>query len=222
LWVQQAVRSKRFELRKVAGEVNPADLFTKHSLTRERLMDLAKIFQLEFRGGRAASAPQMRDAAGIKPTLAEAMHVDETESKVIIPHNIYSKEELDRLYPPIEAVDEEEENEIHSDPTLEHGMKIAGEIVAQASHVGRRRVYGGERSGTVNMVKVSTVYPYKPYCHCGIDSSGNVPFFDRSGEALAASRQTAKIVAVDALYSYSPSMRGGTSPYGLSSSIPSK
>ena len=31
LWVQQAVRSKRIELRKVSGEVNPADLFTKHS-----------------------------------------------------------------------------------------------------------------------------------------------------------------------------------------------
>ena len=44
LWIQQAVRSKRVDLRKVAGEVAPADLVTKHSPTRERLMDLAKLF----------------------------------------------------------------------------------------------------------------------------------------------------------------------------------
>ena len=36
LWVQQAVRAKQIDLRKIAGEVNPADMFTKHSLTRER------------------------------------------------------------------------------------------------------------------------------------------------------------------------------------------
>ena len=60
LWIQQAVRSKRVDLRKVAGEVNPADLFAKHSLTRERLIGLRKLFELEFRGGRAASAPKTR------------------------------------------------------------------------------------------------------------------------------------------------------------------
>ena len=37
LWIQQAVRTGRVDLRKVAGEVNPADLFTKHSLSRLRL-----------------------------------------------------------------------------------------------------------------------------------------------------------------------------------------
>ena len=30
LWVQQAVRSGRVDLRKVLGEENPADIFTKH------------------------------------------------------------------------------------------------------------------------------------------------------------------------------------------------
>ena len=38
LWLQQAVRSKRLELKKVAGTSNPADLFTKHSLTREKVL----------------------------------------------------------------------------------------------------------------------------------------------------------------------------------------
>ena len=31
LWIQQAVRSKRIDLRKISGEENPADLLTKHS-----------------------------------------------------------------------------------------------------------------------------------------------------------------------------------------------
>jgi histone deacetylase 1/2 len=37
LWIQHAVRSGRIDLRKVLGEANPADIFTKHSLSRERL-----------------------------------------------------------------------------------------------------------------------------------------------------------------------------------------
>ena len=35
LWVQHAVRSGRIDLGKVFGEENPADIFTKHSLTRD-------------------------------------------------------------------------------------------------------------------------------------------------------------------------------------------
>ena len=73
LWIQQAVRSKRVDLRKVAGEVNPADLFTKHSLTRERLMGLAKLFEVEYRGGREASTPTDRATAGTKTILAEGV-----------------------------------------------------------------------------------------------------------------------------------------------------
>ena len=34
LWIQQAVRTKRVDLRKVDGECNPADILTKHSLSR--------------------------------------------------------------------------------------------------------------------------------------------------------------------------------------------
>ena len=40
LWIQQAVRTGKVDLRKVLGEVNPADLFTKHPLSRERLQGL--------------------------------------------------------------------------------------------------------------------------------------------------------------------------------------
>ena len=58
LWVQQAVRSKRLELKKVLGEENPADLFTKHSISRDRLEKLVGLFDCQFKGGRAESAPQ--------------------------------------------------------------------------------------------------------------------------------------------------------------------
>ena len=37
IWIQQAVRAGRVDLRKVLGGENPADLLTKHSLRRQRL-----------------------------------------------------------------------------------------------------------------------------------------------------------------------------------------
>ena len=139
------MRSKRVDLRKIAGEVNPADLFTKHSPTRERLIGLTKLFELEFRGGRAASAPQTRESAGSKATLAEALAVDgghgsEGEPAPIMPHRNRSGDELDQLYPPIEAVEAVDDDEIDNDALLEKGLKIAKDIVVQASNFGRRRV----------------------------------------------------------------------------------
>ena len=44
LWIQQAVRTSRVDLRKVLGEENPADLLTKHSISRQRLKDLVNLF----------------------------------------------------------------------------------------------------------------------------------------------------------------------------------
>ena len=48
------------ELRKVRGEVNPADLFTKHLTSRERVTKLTELFGCQFREGRASSSPQLR------------------------------------------------------------------------------------------------------------------------------------------------------------------
>ncbi len=44
LWIQQAVRSGRVDLRKVLGEENPADLFTKHLSSRERVQKEVALF----------------------------------------------------------------------------------------------------------------------------------------------------------------------------------
>ena len=60
LWVQERVRTGAIEVRKVHGEVNPADLFTKHLTSRDRINQLVKLFNCEFREGRAESAPHLR------------------------------------------------------------------------------------------------------------------------------------------------------------------
>ena len=57
LWVQERVRTKAIELRKVNGLVNPADLFTKHLSSSDRVGQLTELFNCEYRGGRAESAP---------------------------------------------------------------------------------------------------------------------------------------------------------------------
>ena len=40
LWLQAAVKAKRLQVRKVLGTNNPADLFTKHLSSRERVQML--------------------------------------------------------------------------------------------------------------------------------------------------------------------------------------
>ena len=44
LWLQQRLQRKAFTLRKVPGEANPADLFTKHIESEKKLHDLVKLF----------------------------------------------------------------------------------------------------------------------------------------------------------------------------------
>ena len=60
LWLQEKVRTKAITVRKVRGEVNPADLFTKHLPSREKIHQLIGFFGCEYRDGRAASAPLLR------------------------------------------------------------------------------------------------------------------------------------------------------------------
>ena len=60
LWVQQAVRSKAIELRRVDGNCNPADIFTKHPATQEKLRQLVALYGCEYKGGRPEKAPLIR------------------------------------------------------------------------------------------------------------------------------------------------------------------
>ena len=60
LWIQQRVRDGSVELRKVRGEANPADLFTKHLQSADKVEDLLGLMGCVYAGGRAAGAPQLR------------------------------------------------------------------------------------------------------------------------------------------------------------------
>ena len=118
LWLQQAVRSKRLELKKVAGTSNPADLFTKHSLTREKVLELVELFDSKFATGRAASAPALRKEAGTKRTVASyeeaplnnleahdaTVEVDTEDGQpCFLPHRQHTRVQLDDEYPSLTA-----------------------------------------------------------------------------------------------------------------------
>ena len=60
LWLQQAVRVGRVEVRKVPGVSNPADLLTKHSLSKDRILELIRVIGCTFKDGRPIAAPQLR------------------------------------------------------------------------------------------------------------------------------------------------------------------
>ena len=67
------MRDKPIELHKVKGEDNPADLFTKHLVSRERIHGLLELFGCVYRGGRADKAPKMR--AGIGTSKGEMLEL---------------------------------------------------------------------------------------------------------------------------------------------------
>ena len=51
LWLQEKLRTKAITAKKVRGEVNPADLFTKHLLSREKIHQLVSLFGCQYREG---------------------------------------------------------------------------------------------------------------------------------------------------------------------------
>ena len=62
----------RVDLRKVLGEKNPADLMTKHGLSRERLEMLVKLHGCDYRDGRSGLAPLARTGQSDRITMANA------------------------------------------------------------------------------------------------------------------------------------------------------
>ena len=146
LWVQQAVRSRRIELKKVLGEENPADLLTKHSLSRERVEGLTKLYDCYFRDGRADSAPALRTGESQKQTLAKAATTSSSVHSLVaapyMPHNLFSKEELDREYPSLEVVDDlplQDLTRLEDDKLYSAGMKVVQQILREMAVIGRTR-----------------------------------------------------------------------------------
>ncbi len=73
LWIQQAVRTGRVTVRKVKGEHNPADLFTKHIPVHDKVLQLVGLFGCRYLPGRAARAPELRRERQTKEVLADVV-----------------------------------------------------------------------------------------------------------------------------------------------------
>ena len=83
LWIQHRVRDGTFELRKVLGTENPADVFTKHLPGAGHVEHLLRLFGCEYRDGRAAAAPLLRQAPGTRAeeALLNTSSINETPGR---------------------------------------------------------------------------------------------------------------------------------------------
>ena len=150
LWIQQAVRSRKIDLRKIKGESNPADLLTKHLTSRERLNALVRKAGGVFRSGRAEAAPQTRTGKAAQTTMAEAHAIEPSDCfdyTPVMPHTDYP-DEMDELHPPLtvpEDVDDSTEQLMdYHDLVFQKGLAIAREIAEATMVHGRRRVERGD------------------------------------------------------------------------------
>ena len=109
LWVQEKVRVGAISVRKVTGEVNPADLFTKHLPSKDKVHQLLALFRCEYREGRATTAPLLRphgsEAVDPLPTFVTTFEGDldgELHDVGRLPH-LHSAEEIIKRFPLITA-----------------------------------------------------------------------------------------------------------------------
>ena len=106
--MQEKVRTGAIEVRKVRGDVNPADLFTKHLPSKDKIHQLVKLFGCEYRTGRSTAAPLLRPqgcgggsggppATAYLPTFVTEEDQEERHDFCKLPH-MHSKSEMDRLF----------------------------------------------------------------------------------------------------------------------------
>ena len=151
LWVQQKVRDGSLEIRKVRGEANPADLFTKHLSSEVRVTELLRLFGCHFAGGRAEGAPQLRRETGVNHAGVLAVEAEQSEERIcqdgwaypsvvlsefggqivpeahlhderVLPHQVLGN--LEATFPRAIAGEEEPEEPEHADALEERGRSI--------------------------------------------------------------------------------------------------
>ena len=115
LWLQEKVRTGAITVKKVHGEVNPADIFTKHLPSREKVHQLMALFGCEYREGRAAAAPLLRPHGHDEregghslddPLPTFVVNIDcEPHDLNLLPH-MHSASDIDKLFPTIPAAEE--------------------------------------------------------------------------------------------------------------------
>ena len=114
LWLQEKVRTGAIQVKKVHEKVNPADIFTKHLPSREKVHQLMGLFGCEYRDGRAESAPLLRphDVGGregghtadeVLPTFV-VKNEPPPHDLNLLPH-LHPIDEINRLFPTIEAAE---------------------------------------------------------------------------------------------------------------------
>ena len=86
-------------MRKVKGEVNPADIFTKHLESQARIDHLLKLFNCELREGRPSKAPELRreDVAAMCEISVAESHMPSHDPS-LLPHQV-AADQLDRYFP---------------------------------------------------------------------------------------------------------------------------
>ena len=98
-------------MRKVRGDVNPADLFTKHLPSMVKIHQLVKLFGCEYRAGRSTAAPLLRPQAtgggkGGRPATAHLPTFSAEEGEAhdmnVLPH-LHSDEDMAKLFPILDA-----------------------------------------------------------------------------------------------------------------------
>ena len=106
LWLQQRLRRKEFELRKVLGTDNPVDLFTKHLESAKRLEHLLDMFSCSFVEGRAAAAPSLKKAqTNTTSTQAMVAAVELSMLPHLLPRDVIEAE-FDKFEAPDEVFGE--------------------------------------------------------------------------------------------------------------------
>ena len=60
LWVQEKVRPGAIQVGKVRGDVSPAEIFTKHVPSKNKIHQLVWLCRCECRAGRLSAAPLLR------------------------------------------------------------------------------------------------------------------------------------------------------------------
>ena len=140
------MRSKRIDLRKVPGETNPADIYTKHLPTRDKLRQLVGLMGCVYRGGRAEAAPLTRAAETGKTIIAAAdlnVVCSTTMPLASMPHLDYDDHDLEVRFPSLcapQAVDDENEDKWDTwDKVYQRGLEIVEQINTTMRTTGRRR-----------------------------------------------------------------------------------
>ena len=151
LWVQQAVRTGRIEVRKIKGTENPADLFTKHLPSEDKLKQLVGLFGCRFEEGRAVCAPKMRrdrltqETLGASYKLVPQVNTVEKEAFCDIDCMPHFDDDAEGKYGRLVPVEDEYPDADEDVREVEKiGLKIAEEIQGRSDRLGRRRRYDDE------------------------------------------------------------------------------